>query len=123
MSRSTRQPTKRSKPVYHVFLPPKPTQTECLQTIRNELQTDRFKDSMRCASVTLCPAPDPSLSVPAYLKHQPRRHGTLSVLKPAGPLVMDLFHDIDVDPRPAEADDAEAEGLSEGAAGEWDVDM
>ncbi len=84
------------------LLPPKPTQTECLQNIRNELQTDRFKDSLRRAVVTSCSAPDTTLSVPAYLKYQPKRHGTRSALKPAGLQVMDLVHDVDVHPRPAE---------------------
>jgi hypothetical protein len=67
--------------------------------------------------VTSCLAPDTALSVPAYLKYQ----GTLSALKPAGPQVMDLFHDIEVDPWPAKVDDAEAESLSEGTVetGTW----
>jgi hypothetical protein len=100
-------------PVYLVFWPPKPTKTECLQNIRNELQTDRFKDSLWRAFVTSCLATDTPLSVPAYLKYQPKLNDTLGALKPAGPQVMDLFHDIEVDPRLAEADDAEAEDLSE----------
>jgi hypothetical protein len=63
------------------------------------------------------------LSDPAYLKYQPKRQGKLRALKPAGPRVIDLFHDIDVDPRPAEADNVEAEDLSEGTADVGDVDM